>query len=60
MVFWPSCLVGRPAASSASWPVSTRRTSSRSSSTTAVAWSRLVLLVSIHLVRVPVGLPAGL
>ena len=55
----PRCLVGRPAARLASWPVSTRRTSSRSSSTTTVASSRLVLLVTIHLVRVPFGLSGG-
>ena len=43
----------------ASWPVWTRKTSSRSSSSTAVAWSRLVVLVTIHLVRFTFGLFAG-
>ena len=49
-VEFPS-VVCRPRCS-ASWPVSTRRTSSRSSSTMEVAWSRLVLLGTIHLVCV--------
>ena len=40
----------------ASWPVWTRRTSSRSSSSTAVAWSRLVSLFTIHLVELTSGM----